>query len=68
MNIEDFQVIENSTDLHHKRGFSSHDMIVRATQMQQGHEPCYLTDKRYTCDEICEWSASCKMLRAVWLR
>jgi len=39
---------------------------IRTIQLQRGVEPCFLTEKRYTCSEICEWSQECRKLRAQW--
>lgn len=41
---------------------------IRAMQRQRGEEPCFSTDKRYTCSEECELRKECLKLRAVWLR
>jgi len=68
MNTANFQQVANNVDLHQKSERAPRNMLVRAMQKQQGHEPCFSTDKRYACNELCEWSADCKKLRAVWLR
>ena len=47
---------------------SSQASAVRAIQMQRGEEPCFSSDKRYNCEEQCEWRKDCIKLRAVWLR
>lgn len=47
---------------------TSEKMLIRAIQKQRGDEPCFLSDKRYGCHEVCEWSASCQKLKAIWLR
>lgn len=41
---------------------------VRAMQRQRGEEPCFSTDKRYSCSELCDLRKECLKLRAVWLR
>ena len=41
--------------------------LIREVQRALGQEPCYLTDKRYNCDDACEW-VCCKKLTAAWLR
>lgn len=41
---------------------------IRAMQRQRGAEPCFCTDKRYSCAEQCEWRKDCLKLRAEWLR
>lgn len=42
--------------------------VIREIQIQRGEEPCYSTDKRYDCEQQCEWRRDCVKLRAVWLR
>lgn len=42
--------------------------LIRAIQTLRDDEPCFSTDKRYDCAEICEWRQDCRKLRAVWLR
>ena len=42
--------------------------LIRAIQVLRNDEPCFSTDKRYDCTEICEWRQDCRKLRAVWLR
>ncbi len=42
--------------------------VIREIQIQCGEEPCYSTDKRYDCEQQCEWRRDCVKLRAVWLR
>lgn len=41
---------------------------VRAMQRQRGEEPCFSTDKRYSCSRQCDLRKDCLKLRAVWLR
>ena len=47
---------------------SPHPSTIRAIQRQRGLEPCFSTDKRYSCMKQCEWRKDCMKLRAVWLR
>jgi len=68
MTLESLLQLASEVGLPKYSGASSPKMLIRAIQMQRGGEPCYLSDKRYSCNEICEWSASCQKLRAVWLR
>ena len=44
----------------------SQTQVIRLTQLRNGGDPCYLSDKRYTCGEKCEWSQECRQLRAKW--
>lgn len=47
---------------------NSQTKLIRSVQVLRGGEPCFSTEKRYDCKEECEWSQSCRKLRAVWLR
>ncbi len=47
---------------------TSQTELIRLIQLRSGHEPCYLSDKRYFCTEKCEWSEECRKLRAKWSR
>lgn len=47
---------------------SPHPSAIRAMQRQRGEEPCFSTDKRYSCADPCDWRKDCVKLRAVWLR
>lgn len=47
---------------------SDNRKLVQLIQQNQGKEPCYMTDKRYSCNRQCEWGKSCKKLTASWLR
>jgi len=68
MTLESLQQLASEMGLHHYSDNSSQKMIIRAIQKQRDEEPCFSTDKRYTCNEVCVWSTSCQKLRAVWLR
>ena len=68
MNIATLQALASDIGLHKLNDVPSEKMLIRAIQKQRGEEPCYSTDKRYTCKEDCEWRVSCQKLRAVWLR
>ena len=38
-------------------------------QIQDGHEPCFSSDARYVCREVCcRYRGECLQLRADWLR
>lgn len=41
--------------------------LIRGIQLRHGKEPCFATEKRYSCDEPCEWSRECRKLRAHWI-
>jgi hypothetical protein len=42
--------------------------LIRELQRALGHEPCYMTDVRYSCSKGCAWSESCRKLVAEWRR
>jgi len=68
MNIESLQALASEIGLHKLSDIPSERMLIRAIQKQRGEASCYSSDKRYTCNEVCVWRASCQKLRAVWLR
>ncbi len=42
---------------------------IRQQQHLAEHEPCFATDKRYSCREYkCLWRGDCVKLIAAWLR
>lgn len=47
---------------------TSQTELIRTIQALRGDEPCFSTDKRYDCAEICDWRRNCRKLRAIWLR
>lgn len=68
MNMEALQQLVSRMGMHDYGSNSSQKVLIRAIQKQRGQEQCFLTDKRYICDEVCEWRENCQKLRAVWLR
>lgn len=43
--------------------------LIQAIQEAEGHEPCFLEDDRFTCEERdCEWRRDCLKLTAAWRR
>ena len=65
--LQALQEMLDDTEMIRHRGSASEKLLVRAIQRQRGEEPCFSTDKRYTCREKCEWRTSCQKLKAVWL-
>ena len=55
MTLESLQQLASQIGLHEHRHNSSQKMLIRAIQKQRGEEACFSTDKRYTCNEVCEW-------------
>ena len=68
MTLDSLQLMAGEMGLHKYADSTSPKSIIRAIQIQRGEEPCFSTDKRYSCKEQCEWRNSCLKLRAVWLR
>lgn len=68
MGIQELQLRAHSMDLKEQGNSISKAQIIRAFQKQRGEVPCFSTDKRYTCNDSCEWRSDCLKLRAVWLR
>lgn len=68
MTLESLQQLASQIGLPQHRHNSSQKLLIRAIQKQRSEEACFSTDKRYTCNEVCEWQESCQKLRAVWLR
>jgi hypothetical protein len=68
VNIETLQQLASKIGLHRFNDYPSQKMLIHAIQKHRGRDPCFLSDKRYTCNEACEWRASCQKLMAVWLR
>jgi hypothetical protein len=62
------QQLANELGINDYGSHMSQTRLVRNIQIQRGSEPCFSTEKRYNCAEDCEWSRSCRKLRAVWLR
>lgn len=48
--------------------YTSRTQLVRTIQLRQGDDPCFLTEKRYLCNAICEWGRECRKLIAQWMR
>jgi hypothetical protein len=68
MTLESLQQLASDMGLHYYSDNTSQKMIIRAIQKQRGEEPCFTTDRRNNCNEVCEWQASCQKPRAAWLR
>lgn len=47
--------------------YTSQTQIIRNIQLRRGSEPCFLTEKRYGCREVCEWGRECRKLKAQWM-
>ena len=47
---------------------ASEIQLIRSIQRLYDEEPCFATDKRHDCAEMCEWRQDCRKPKAVWLR
>jgi len=68
MTHEQLQHLAFMLGLNPRNAYTSQTEVIRSIQLQRGHEPCFLTEKRYACAEICEWGQECRKLRAHWKR
>lgn len=49
---------------------STQTQLIRKIQQHYGDEPCFATDKRNDCAEVCEWQRNCRPYKndiAQWL-
>ncbi len=44
---------------------TSQTLLIRSVQVIRGSEPCFATDKRHNCVEVCEWSGNCRKVRTM---
>lgn len=42
--------------------------IIKALQRLLDEAPCFATDKRHDCAELCKWRRNCRGMKATWLR
>jgi len=66
--IVQLQHMADPLGLKESKQHTSQTQLIRAIQQQRGEQPCFATDKRDDCAEICEWRRDCRKLMAVWLR
>lgn len=52
----------------HPQQHMSEIELIRSIQRLYHEDPCFATDKRHDCAEMCEWRQDCRKLKAVWLR
>ncbi len=67
MTIEQLQQLVIDFGLNASIPYNSQTQIIRSIQLRRGSEPCFLTEKRYGCREVCEWSQECRKLKAQWV-
>lgn len=66
--IVQFQQMANTLGLNGEDCAMSKTQVIREIQMAREEDPCFGTDKRHDCAEMCEWRRECRKLIAVWLR
>ena len=67
MTTEQLQQLVFDFGLNASIPYTSQTQIIRNIQLRRGSEPCFLTEKRYGCREVCEWSQECRKLKAQWM-
>ncbi|MBW8371952.1 MAG: hypothetical protein K0M66_13410 [Thiobacillus sp.] len=67
MTIEQLQKLACDFGLEAHAPYTSQTQLVRNIQLRCGGDPCFATEKRYGCTEICEWSGECRKLKAQWM-
>jgi hypothetical protein len=68
MTIEQLHQLAFDFGLKASTPYTSQTQLIRSIQLKRGNEPCFLTEKRYACSEICEWVQDCRKLKAHWMR
>lgn len=67
MTVEQLQQLACEFGLKASTPYTSQTQLIRNIQLLRGNEPCFSSEKRYVCTEICEWSQECRKLRAQWM-
>lgn len=42
--------------------------VIKALQKFLDEAPCFATEKRHDCAELCKWRRNCRGMVATWLR
>lgn len=67
MTVEQLQQLASSFGLKTSAPYTSKIQLVRNIQLLRGKDPCFSSEKRSGCKEMCEWSQECRKLRAHWM-
>jgi hypothetical protein len=67
MTIAQLQQLASNFGLKASVPYTSQTQLIRNIQLLRGDEPCFSSQKRYACTEICEWSQDCRKLKAQWM-
>jgi len=68
MNIEELHTMANTHGLSNINTYIPKKTLIRKIQEAKGDEPCFLSDKRFSCREKCRFGSDCKQLTAAWMR
>jgi len=66
MTVEQLQQLASDSGLKTSAPYTSKIQLIRNIQLLRGKDPCFSSEKRYICTDVCEWSAECRKLRAQW--
>lgn len=63
MTVEQLQQLATELGL---KAPASQTQVIRFIQLAGGGEPCFSSEKRYACTQVCDWRQECRKLRAQW--
>ena len=66
MTVEQLQQLASSFGLNTSTHCTSKIQLIRNIQFLRGKDPCFSSEKRFGCKEMCEWDQECRKLRAQW--
>lgn len=66
--IVQIQKIANTLGFNGGNFDKSRTQVIREIQMARDEDPCFGTDMRHDCAEMCEWRRECRKPVAAWLR
>jgi len=66
--VTQLMTIANTLGIKSQPQHASEIQLIRSIQRLYNEEPCFATDKRHDCAEMCEWRQDCRKPKAVWLR
>ena len=66
MTVEQLQQLAFDFGLKASVPYTSKIQLIRNIQLLRGKDPCFSSEKRYFCTDVCEWSSECRKLRAQW--
>lgn len=66
MTVEQLQQLAFDSGLKVSAPYTSKIQLIRNIQLLRGKDPCFSSERRYFCTDVCEWSSECRKLRAQW--